>query len=127
MLIVSALLLVGSSVFGFLNKGALADKQTEIASAKAASATAQTDVSKAKADQKKAESAKSEAEGKANDLQTQLAAANDKAKGLQDASDAAAKNLTDAQAKVADLTQKLAATPTAATPAAGRYGPFQAT
>ncbi len=120
-LYLSALLLAGSAGLGFMNKGKLADKQGEIASAKAASTTAQSDMARAKDAQKKAESAKTEAESKTTDLQTQVATATAQATTLKAQVDTANDAIKAKQADIDALNQKLAVAtpPPAMTPAPG--------
>ncbi len=119
MLIVSAILLVGSSGLGYLNKGKLADKQAEVASVKASQTTAQSDAVKAKDAQKKAEAARTEAESKVYDLQTQVATTATEVASLKAQVETANDSIKAKQADIDTLNQKMAvATPPPAAVAA---------
>ncbi len=121
MLITSALLLVGSSVFGYLNKAKLTDKQAEIANAKASSTIALSDAAKAKDAQKKAEAAKTAAESKASELQSAVTASTSEVTSLKAQVDTANDGIKAKQAEIDALNVKLAAAtpPPTMTPAPG--------
>jgi uncharacterized coiled-coil protein SlyX len=121
MLTAAAVLLLGSSVFGFLNKGKLDARLAEIERAKLASTAAGTDAARAKDAAKKAEAARTEAESKANALQSQVTSSEAELNNLKSQVATTDQSVKAKQAEIDALNQKLAAAtpPPAATPMPG--------
>jgi hypothetical protein len=107
LLIAAAVLLVISSGFGYLNKVKLDEKQLALTNETAAKSAALADGAKAHAAQKKAEKAALDANNRGNELEASLASATSKVNDLSQQVDDAKKNLTDKDAQIAELNDKV--------------------